>query len=277
MKKRIISLLLVAVMTMGMLIGCGSSSEEAEETTTEETTEEAAEVTTLTIGCGSSYVPYCYLDEDGNAVGYEYDILAALDEIMEEYEFVYESMTFDNVILSLDSDKIDVAAHQLQRTEEREEKYLLCDEYYTQCDTYICVPSDNNDVTSLADLAGKKVNAGGSTTSGYIFLTNYNEENPDKALEAIASEAVADETCATNLLNGVWDATICQERDKNNMNKDFADGEEAFKIVGDPIIQSYTYYLFNKDDVELKEAFDAALKELRENGTIDEIAAKWLQ
>lgn len=60
------------------------------------------------------------------------------------------------------------------------------------------------------------------------------------------------------------------------MNENFGDGEDFLKLVGDPINESHGYYLFNKDDTELKAAFDKAIIALKDDGTIDAIADKWL-
>ncbi|MBD5543348.1 MAG: transporter substrate-binding domain-containing protein [Lachnospiraceae bacterium] len=83
------------------------------------------EVTRIIVGSGNMYNPYCYVDEEGNAVGYEYDVLKAIDELLPQYEFEYQTMAFDQLLLSLDSGKIDLAAHQYEYTDERAEKYLI--------------------------------------------------------------------------------------------------------------------------------------------------------
>ena len=141
-----------------------------------------------------------------------------------------------------------------------------------------CVSGDviGDEIKGIDDLAGKKVNAGGTTSATYTILTAWNEEHPGKEIELISTEAVNNETTATNLKNGVWDAAIIEQKDIVKMNENFGDGEEFLKLVGDPINESHGFYLFNKDDTELQQAFDKALKELKAKGTIDEIADKWL-
>lgn len=251
------------------LAGCGKKNDSSSETSNSDTK-------TITIGSGTNYKPYAYLDESGEAVGYEYDVLAEIDKILPQYEFKYESMNFDNILLSLDAGKVDVAAHQYEYTDERAEKYLFSEEFYSEFVTYIGVLSHNNDINSLEDLAGKKVNAGGTTSATYTILTNWNEEHPGKEIELVSTENTSDETTATNLRKGIWDATILEEKDVDKMNKEYAAGKEEFKIVGEPVNESHGYYLFAKDDTELQKAFDGAIKELKENGKLEELANKWL-
>ncbi|MBQ8914285.1 MAG: transporter substrate-binding domain-containing protein [Lachnospiraceae bacterium] len=264
------------IMTTAMLLlgGCGSNTNDKK--SGEKSDSGSENVKTVVIGSGISYVPYAYLDDDGNAVGYDYDVLKAIDDYLTDYEFTYDSMSFDNILLSLDADKIDVAAHEYEYTDERAEKYLFSDEYYSEFITRIAVSVDNDEIKSIDDLAGKKVNAGGSTSATYTILTAWNEEHPGQEIELISTESVNNETTATNIKNGVWDAAIIEQKDIIKMNENFGDGEDFLKLVGDPINESHGYYLFNKDDTELKAAFDKAIIALKDDGTIDAIADKWL-
>ncbi len=62
------------------------------------------------------------------------------------------------------------------------------------------------------------------------------------------------------------------------MNKNFSDdGSEWLKSVGEPINNSKTYYLYRKnepEEQEIRDAIDGALKTLKENGTLSELAIK---
>ncbi len=49
-------------------------------------------------------------------------------------------------------------------------------------------------------------------------------------------------------------------------------GSEAIKTVGEPIQSSSTYYLFAKDNVELQQAVDGAIRELKQSGKLAEIS-----
>ena len=60
-------------------------------------------VTKIIVGTGNAYEPYCYLDENGNLAGYEYEVLKAVDELLPQYEFEYQTSDFTNVAISLDA------------------------------------------------------------------------------------------------------------------------------------------------------------------------------
>lgn len=261
---KVVALGLTLTFLPGLLIGCSSKSE-------------ASEVKKIVIGSGNSYNPYCYIDESGNAVGYEYDVLAAIDELLPQYEFEYKSMAFDQILLSLDSGKIDVAAHQYEYTDERASKYLFSDESYTSYITYISVLSDDNEINGLEDLAGQRVRAGGSTSATTQILKKWNADHPGKEIIIVNSDSSTDEEVVAALKNGADRATVSKKSDIAKLNSNYSDdGNDWIKAVGEPVNNSQTYYLYKQGNSELKEAIDGALKTLKENGTLSELAIKWV-
>lgn len=261
-----------SVVLSSILTGCGSKADVVKAAGSDD----SGEVKKIIIGSGVNYNPYCYLDEDGNAVGYEYDVLKEIDELLPQYEFEYQSMAFDQLVLSLESGKIDLAAHQYEYTKEREEKYLFSNESYTSYITYLAVLKDDT-ATSLEDLAGEKIRTGGSTSATAQILTNWNEEHPGQEVELEFAEGSSDEEAAAALKSGASRATVLKKSDVTKMNKNFSDdGEDWLKSVGEPINNSKTYYLYRKDETELRDAVDGALKTLKENGTLSELAIKWV-
>ena len=272
----------------GGLVGCGNQAQSAAAETNEiadedsaqasepQTQENSEEVKTVVIGSGNSYNPYCYVDENGDAVGYEYDVLAEIDALLPQYEFEYQTMAFDQLVLSLEAGKIDVAAHQYEYTDERAEKYLFSGETYTSYITYLAVPVDS-DVESLEDLAGQKIRGGGSTSATTQILTKWNEEHPGQEVIIVNSDSSTDEEAVAALKSGAAAATVLKKSDVIKYNQNYSDdGNDWIKSVGEPINNSKTYYLYRKDETELQEAIDGALKTLKENGKLSELAIKWV-
>lgn len=274
---RKITVIGVTAAMMAQMAGCGSSSSVNSSAADVSKTENGnSEVTKVVIGSGINYNPYCYLDEEGNAVGYEYDVLAAIDELLPQYEFEYQSMAFDQLVLSLEAGKIDLAAHQYEYTDERAEKYLFSEETYTSYITYLAVLIDS-DVTSLEDLAGKNIRSGGATSATTQILTKWNEEHPGQEVVIVNTDSSTDEEGAAALKSGAAAATVLKKSDVLKYNKNFSDdGKDWVKSVGEPINNSKTYYLYRKDETELQKAVDGALKTLKENGTLSELAIKWV-
>lgn len=266
-----------AAFGIAALAGCAGQSDTAQGGSVEvDSDAQSAEVTTIIVGSGNVYNPYCYVDENGDAVGYEYDVLAAIDELLPQYEFVYQTMAFDQILLSLDSGKIDLAAHQYEYTQERAEKYLFSEEAYTSYITYLAVLIDD-DAQSLEDLAGEKIIAGGSTSATSQILTNWNEAHPGQEVEIVNNDSSTDEENAAALKSGAVRAAVSKKSDVTKLNNNYSDdGEPWLKTVGEPINNSQTYYLYRQDETELQQAVDEALRTLKENGTLSELAIKWV-
>lgn len=67
--------------------------------------ETKAKVKTIIVGTGKIYAPFCYLDDNGKLVGYEIDVLNAVDELLPQYQFKYETFDFANILIALQAKK----------------------------------------------------------------------------------------------------------------------------------------------------------------------------
>jgi L-cystine transport system substrate-binding protein len=257
--------IILSMLTVVALTACSSKTEDTLSSNSD------ANAETVVVGTGNAYEPYCYLDENGNLAGYEYEVLKAVDELLPQYQFEYVTSDFANVLISLDAGKIDIGAHQYELNEERQEKYLFSKESYTSYITYVTVAAGNSDINSLDDLQGKKVKTSTGSNSTYL-LEKYNEEHKDNPIILDYVDNGTDEETITGLQNGIWDAIIVTKRDADKLNKTYGNGTDVIKQVGEPVATSYTYYAYKKDNTKLQEAIDGALKELKESGKLSQIS-----
>jgi L-cystine transport system substrate-binding protein len=249
----------VLVLSTGLTTGCGSSASASNNG-----------VKQIVVGTGNGYSPYCYLDDNGNLAGYEYEVLKAVDELLPQYEFTYQTSDFNNVAISLDAGKIDIAAHQYEYNDERASKYLFGTEAYTTYVTYLAVPATNTTIHSLDDLQGKTVFTGSKGSNSTYIVENYNEKHKDNPVKIQNADSVTSEEYVQSLLSGKWDAGIITKRDVDKDNKAY--GSVAIKVTGDPIQTSSTYFMFAKGNTELQQAVDGALKQLKESGKLAQIS-----
>jgi L-cystine transport system substrate-binding protein len=68
-----------------LLTACGTNNE---------TKTSDANVKTIIVGTGNHYEPYCYLEKDGNLSGYEYEVLKAVNELLPQYKFEFQTYDF---------------------------------------------------------------------------------------------------------------------------------------------------------------------------------------
>ncbi|MDP4145115.1 MAG: transporter substrate-binding domain-containing protein [Bacillota bacterium] len=226
----------------------------------------AAEPKTIVIGTGNAFKPYCYLDDNGKLSGYEIEVLKEINKKLPQYKFEYSQLEFKNILLSLGSNKVDVAAHQFEKNPDRESKYLFGDESYTTFILRIAVGKNRTDINSLKDLEGKKVQTSTGSNAAYV-LEKYNKEHNNAINIVYSSDDAA--TTVKNIEDGRVDATIEIKRIVDSWNKTYGD---KIKTVGEPIATSNTYYIFRKGDTKLKADFDKALKELKAEGKLSKIS-----
>lgn len=260
-KKWVISLGIAGAL---LLSACGNKTEATE-------TSKKPDAETVIVGTGNVYQPFVYLDENNELQGYDVEILRAIDEKLDQYNFEYESMDFKNILTSLSAGKVRLAAHQYEQNEERAAKYLYGEVGYTDYTLYIVHDGSNKvEYQSLDDLVGKKVFASPGGNVAYL-LEKYNKEHDEK-IEVIYNEA-SSEVFVKGLQNGTADAAILTKYDTNKYNEQF---NADLQISGDPVNVSKTYFLYEKGDEELKEAVDGALQELIDDGSLAKLSVEIL-
>lgn len=264
-KRAAVSATVGALAFMG-LTGCGDSTE----------TSSDGKVQKIVIGAISTLEQWGNLDENGELDGYEIAVLKAIDERLPQYEFEIQGSNFDNILLSLDTGKIDLGTNMFEYNDERAEKYLYGEEGYIDFSTSFIIPVDS-EYTTWDSLAGKVFGGIAATDNSALIVQKYNEENPDKAL--LIGEyygEVGTEVVIQSLLEGRWDAVAGLSWSVDQWNEDYGNGQDIVKY-GDIIGTSESYYLYPKDGQheELQQAVDEALKELKEDGILKQISEKY--
>jgi len=221
------------------------------------------------IGTEGAYPPFNTLTSDGQLVGFDIDIANALCAQMKvECEFVTQD--WDGMIPALQAGKFDAVIASMSITEERLQKVDFTNKYYNTPPA-IAVPKDSALTgTTDADLDGVLLGAQSSTTH-----SNYAEEKlssadlklyptPDEyKLDLVSGrlDAVIDDVVVLSEWLGTEDGACCKI---------------LGTLVPDPVINGEGAGIaIRKGEDELKEMFNAAIKAIRENGTYQEIQAKY--
>lgn len=275
--KKIGAFTLVAALAL-YAAGCGAPEAGAKEGENKGQTAESGTdgVQTVAVGVISSTDEFGYYDEDGELDGYEVALLKEVDRRLEQYEFELQGSDFSNILLSLDTGKIDLGTHMYEYNEERAGKYLYGEEGYIDFSTYFILPADSDYDGSWDSLAGKVVGAISEVDNGALIINSYNEANPEKAISIDVYGSLEQEVVAASLLEGRWDAAYGLAWSVDRWNAEYGKGENVFK-QGDVVGSSLSYYLYPKDGAheELKAAVDGALKEIKADGTLKELSEKY--
>lgn len=271
--KKLLALGMAAMMTLS-LAACGGAASSSEATATSEaataetaTAETAGSGKTWVIATDTVFKPFEYTDASGNFVGIDVDILNA---IAEDQGFQYElkSLGWDGAIAACQSGQADGMIAGASITQERKDSgWMFSDGYYTATQT-MTVPA-NSDITGFEDLKGKTVavkigtqgaDYANSLKDQYGFQTQSFEDSPTMY------QAVLGGQCAA-----------CFE-DTPIMQASIKDGNLALKVLEDTANEGgdYGFAIFNANNQELLDMFNAGLADIKANGTYDEILAKYL-
>ena len=265
---RKLALYLTFVLTL-FLTACSSTEKSQVAIGVDAKAQGGKDVQTIIVGTGTQFPNICFLDDKGNLTGYDVELVRAIDEKLPEYDFEFKTMEFSNLLLSLETKKIDLIAHQMEVNREREEKFLFNKEPYNVFPLQVTVNEKNNDIQSIADLKGKNVSVS-PTSNSAVFIEKYNKEH-DLGANIVYSSGSVDVN--NQLATGRIDAIITTPFAVRYYNES---NEAQQKVVGEALLNSKVYFLLNKDEVTLQERIDEAIRELKTEGVISELSKKWL-
>lgn len=265
MKKMSIAMLSMVLAGSMLLTACGGGNTQATEDTGSDTqqseTAENTEGGVLRMGTNATFPPYEYVDENNEVAGIDADIAAAIAEKL-GMELEITDMAFDSLIPALQSDTIDIVLAGMTVDPERAEQVNFTDSYATGVQVII-VPEDS-DIASPDDLEGKNIGVQTGTTGDLQCTDAYGQEfvkQFDNGPLAVAA-----------LLNGQVDCVVID----NEPAKNYVAANEGLKILDTAYADEDYAAAIAKEDTELFEQVNAAIQELKEDGTIASIIEKYI-
>ena len=222
---------------------------------------------TLVMCTNASFPPYEYVEGD-KVVGIDADIAAAICEKL-GYDLQIDDMEFDSLIAAVQSGKADFAMAGMTVTEERQQMINFSDSYATGIQSVIV--KEDSDITSVDDLFAEGANHTVGvqlSTTGDIYTTGDIEEAGLGTVQRFpnGNEAVM------ALLNGKIDCVVID----NEPAKAYVAANPGLKVLDSSYAVEDYAAAIAKDNTELLEKFNAALAELKADGTIDAIIAKYI-
>ena len=250
MKKKLLSLVLVAAMALSV-VACGGKKEEAAPA--------AEDKEVLVMATNAEFPPYEFY-EGQEIVGIDAEIAAAIAEKL-GCELKIEDMAFDSIIAAVSSGKADFGLAGMTVTEDRLASVNFSDTYATA--TQVVILMEDSPITGIADLDGKKIGVQLGTT-GDIYagdIADATIERYNKGFEAVQA-----------LTQGKIDAVIID----NEPAKVFVAENEGTKILEEDFAVEEYAMAIAKENTELLEKVNVALAELTEDGTLKAIVDKYI-
>ena len=169
---------LLLLFTVAVLAACGSNSNDKdkskvkEEKTAWEKVEERGKIIAATSG---TLFPTSFHESGTDKLtGFEVEILREVAKRL-DLEIEFKEMGFDGILPSLNSGTVDVAANDIEITDERKEKFSFSDTYKYSYGVAVVRKDDLSGISTLEDLKGKK-SAGESTTIYMQISRDYGAE-----------------------------------------------------------------------------------------------------
>ncbi len=273
MKKKILTIASVGLMAAS-LAACGkasetqtsnAASESASDGKAESKSDGTAKIKTveagkLTLATNAEFPPYEYHDGD-KIVGIDMDIADAIAKKL-GLEVQIEDIAFDSVILEVTSGKADIGLAGISATDERKQSVDFSDTYTTS--KQLIIVKDDSAITGSKDLEGKTVGVQTGTT-GDILASDIKDVKPeryDKGMDAVQA-----------LSQGKVDAVIID----SEVAKKFVEETSGLKILDEAFADENYAIAIKKGNKELLDSVNKALSELKSDGTIDSIIAKYIK
>ena len=282
MMKRFLCTLLAAMMLLS-LVACGGNTTNTNNTQNpsgntsggDTGNEENTEVREVLMGINSSQPPASFVNEDGSIGGQNYEVMVKVDELLPQYTFTYEAVDQDALIMGLDSGKYAAAVGNFWHNEKREESYLFPEYPIGGGVEGIAVNKQYEDtVQSLEDFAtaGLKLTPQEASGAMYDVFTQFNEENPDIALEFESGDVIASGEQMKWVIEGRYDGAAMFSSEYEEL-KETVDPDDQLYFV--PFYAVKTWTLYPKNETQLVEDIDGAMKQLLDDGTLSEISIEW--
>lgn len=220
---------------------------------------------TLIVGFDPGFPPMGFADADGNYVGFDLDVAAAVCETL-GVDLVLQPIDWDAKELELSSKNIDCIWNGFTMTEERKEALTFSDPY--MANEQVLVVKADSEVQTLADLAGSSL--GVQAASSAVDALDAAEDF--KASLGEVSEYDMNTVLLMDLNKGGVDVALL---DIIVAGYYMSTEDVDFRILEEALAPEEFGVGFRKEDVALADAVNGALLELAGNGKLAEISTKW--
>ena len=249
MKKLMIAVLIVLSVVLPCFAQAASESTSAEKV--------------YTVAASCDYPPLEYIDDAGNIVGYEMELIQAIAEEM-NININIVNVSFDGIIAGIQSKQYDIGASGLTITEERKQ---TCD-FTTpilQFSLSIVTKKDTEGISNEDDLVGKKVGVQLGTTCQFAC--------EDAGLEVKTYDEAP--SAILDLANGNLDAVVLD----SVVAEDFVLANENYsqvlKISGSFQNSDDMGMAVIKGNTELLNLLNEGIQKVTESGKLAQIKAKY--
>lgn len=254
--KKILSVILSILVCSTLFAGCGK-------TTSETTLDKIKQAGVMKFAMDATYPPMEFVDSNHNLTGFDVDVAKAVAKKMGvKAQFV--NISWDAVFSALASKKFDVIQCALSITDERKKTLVFTDPYVYGGNALYVKKGGNSSIKTESDLSGKTAGCQIGTTAQDV-LSKVSGIKEVKKYNSSVEEFM-------DLDNGRVDLVACDPMVGDYYSLQNKGKYERLKLnlTKEPIGVG-----FRKADTTLRDAYNKALNELKNDGTLSKLSIKY--
>lgn len=224
---------------------------------------------TLVVGTNAEFAPFEYVDENGNYDGFDIALMKELGNRM-GYNIKFSNMEFKSLTASVKTGGIDAAIAGMTITDERKQTVDFTDSYFsaTQC----IIVNKKSKVKKIEDLNGKKIGVQEGTTGDLLVTPDKNNKRITDS-STIVKRFKKGTDAIVELNNKGVEAVVI---DASPAKKFVSMNSNTLKLIKDTESEENYGIAVAKGNTKLINEFNSALKEVKKDGTYDELLDKYI-
>jgi polar amino acid transport system substrate-binding protein len=293
-QSRIAAVGAIAVAGALILTGCGDQTDKSSDTGSSDTSSSSAPLAgklpadikkagVVKVGSDIAYPPVEYI-QSGKAVGIDPDIADALGKQL-GVKFEFQNGKFDQLIVGLQSKRFNAIMSAMSDTKDRQNGVdsdtgkkagngIDFVDYFTAGTSILVQKGNPKGVQSLDDLCGKVVALQKGTTSEGIAKAQSTKCTKDGKKAITLQTFDTDPEALLRLKQGASVADL-NDFPVAAYNAKTSGGGKDFEVVGDQIEAGPYGIGVSKESTQLRDAIQAAMNAIIENGDYAKILEKW--
>lgn len=218
----------------------------------------------ITFGMEATYAPFEFYNEQNQLVGFDVDIANTICENL-QYTCKFTNQSFDSLIPSLKTRRIDATISGIDITPERSEQVDFTQSYYDNSAEFI-IKKDS--FKSINDLNGKRVGIQNGTTHQKYLMDKF----PQIEVVSYDSYQYAVLDLKADRIDAIFsDAAVADE---------WLVKESTLVQLGDKVVDPEYFgtglgIVVRKGNTDLLDQFNQALSKMKTDGSYDAIYKKW--
>lgn len=268
--NKLLKFAVVGTATIGLLAACGNESDTKSSS--------ADGVRVVKVAYDQAGKPMTFLDENGEASGYDVEVMKLVDEHLEDYEFEFVPTSNDDLLLGVEQGKYHVGVKNAFWTEERTGKYVFPKEFLGLSSIGLVLKKENERIKDLEQFANEGLTLApiAANNAQYTVIAEHNKENPDNPVKLEAGEDFTVDVVQW-VNEGRVDGGVMIEGTFNGQVN--VDGAPYANLKDDVVYNEFnvirTWPLFNKKEQEFADAYDEAIKKIKETDALRELSKKY--